>query len=95
MNDVTNPASFLQDGSPGLLDVRNVGAPGAAIGFDVNIVYPPASRLGFLVQPGPSRPGQPFDQGRPEPVVPAARISDSDKERFHRVLRSINSPAAL
>lgn len=71
MNAATNPSPFLQDDSPGLLDVQNVGAPGSTIAFDVNVVYPPASHLGFLVQPGSSRPGQPFT-----PAVQVAALTD-------------------
>jgi M6 family metalloprotease-like protein len=37
INDQTNPASFLSDGSPGGLDIRNVGFPGDSISFHVTI----------------------------------------------------------
>jgi len=42
----TNPKSFLSDGSPAGIDIRNIGSAGATISFDVrivgcNFIYPP------------------------------------------------------
>ncbi|MCF8358193.1 MAG: M6 family metalloprotease domain-containing protein [Prolixibacteraceae bacterium] len=43
INDYTNPYTFLQDGSPGGLEISNVTSAGSTISFDVNygIVAPP------------------------------------------------------
>lgn len=37
-NDFTNPSSFLSDGLPGGLSIKNIGAVGDSIKFDVEIV---------------------------------------------------------
>ncbi|HNX01412.1 MAG TPA: M6 family metalloprotease domain-containing protein [Candidatus Cloacimonadota bacterium] len=37
INDSSNPSSFLSDGSPGGLDISNVGTAGETISFDVRI----------------------------------------------------------
>jgi M6 family metalloprotease-like protein len=37
INDSTNPASFLQDGSPGGLNISDVSSPGDSITFTVNL----------------------------------------------------------
>ncbi|MCK5820979.1 MAG: M6 family metalloprotease domain-containing protein, partial [Bacteroidales bacterium] len=36
INDATNPSSFLMDGSPGGLNISNIGSAGATISFDVS-----------------------------------------------------------
>ncbi len=36
INDATNPSSFLMDGSPGGLNISNIGVAGATISFDVS-----------------------------------------------------------
>ena len=41
INDVTNPGSFLQDGSAGGLQISNVTSAGATISFDVGFPAPP------------------------------------------------------
>jgi len=39
INDNTNPSSFLQDGSPGGLDISNVTEADSTISFTVNVIY--------------------------------------------------------
>lgn len=57
INSATNPTPFLQNGSAGALDIENVTSAGDTISFDVNISYPPATRVGFITSPGPGKPG--------------------------------------
>jgi M6 family metalloprotease-like protein len=72
INSASNPTPFLQNGSPGLLDIHNVTSAGTTISFDITVGYPAATKVGFLTQPGPSRPGTLLS---PQPVV--AALSDS------------------
>jgi M6 family metalloprotease-like protein len=43
INDLTNPRSFLQDGSAGGLNISNVTSPGSTISFDVTFPAVPAA----------------------------------------------------
>lgn len=55
ITDLTNPNSFLQDGSVGGLNISNVGIPGPTISFDVTLVNPctpPSAPIpGAITQP--------------------------------------------
>ena len=55
ITDLTNPNSFLQDGSIGGLNISNVSIPGPTISFDVTLVgpcTPPAAPIpGTITQP--------------------------------------------
>lgn len=72
INSTTNPTPFLQNGNAGALDIQNVSKAGTTISFDINISYPPATRVGFITQPGTTKPGSLIV---PQPEV--AALSDS------------------
>ncbi len=56
ITDLTNPSSFLQDGSVGGLNISNIGIPGPTISFNVTLLSPctePAAPVpGTITQPG-------------------------------------------